>query len=551
MAQKEEATLLIKIKQTGSKGLKVVGKGLKNIAKTAVAAAGALTAVGIKFFQFARDAQKFDEVRLSFGKLAASQGKDAEKMLQSMRDLSKGTIADMELMKQANQALLLGLPVDRFSDMVNIARSASKATGQSMQFMLESITTGLGRGSKLMLDNLGIVFKLEDAYDEYAKSLGKTAAELTEAEKKQAFINKALEVGLENSKKVSDDSLTLADRYERLRAKANNLSISLGKALGPAFQFVLEQGEKLFNNIELWVESSSAVDFFKFMTKGLLFVKEGFIGLGETIGTLGGAIALALEGVFTLSFDKIKESVALAKEQMTEDLAETGENITSGFARIDQLFAEKDAKDAKRRQNELKAIKKQNVEKKKEEEGFTQFKELQESRKVKGTRDFLQLSASLARSSNSTLAAIGKAAALTQIAIATPQAVASSFAFGTRIGGPPLGFVFGGIAAAAMAAQAAQVAGVQLAEGGIVPSTPGGIAATIGEGGRDEAVIPLPDDFDPDEPGGAAGGSNVTIVVNGGLLGDAQSARELAVALDRELLELRRSNESVSFEDVI
>jgi TP901 family phage tail tape measure protein len=82
---------------------------------------------------------------------------------------------------------------------------------------------------------------------------------------------------------------------------------------------------------------------------------------------------------------------------------------------------------------------------------------------------FLSTAASLASSSNSALAAIGKAAAITQLAIQTPRAVGSSFAFGASVGGPPLGFAFAGIAATAMAAQVAKVAGISgFASGGIV-----------------------------------------------------------------------------------
>jgi len=150
--------------------------------------------------------------------------------------------------------------------------------------------------------------------------------------------------------------------------------------------------------------------------------------------------------------------------------------------------------------------------------------------------------AAMQNSNNQTLAAIGKAAAITQIAIATPEAVAHATLWGTRMGGPVLGGIFAGLTYAAMAAQAAQVAGVQLAEGGIVTARPGGMQATIGEGGRDEAVIPL-------ENGQVPGmGSNVTIIVNGGMLGDESSARQLAIAIDRQLLKLRQNNESQAFD---
>jgi hypothetical protein len=82
---------------------------------------------------------------------------------------------------------------------------------------------------------------------------------------------------------------------------------------------------------------------------------------------------------------------------------------------------------------------------------------------------FFGAATSLASSKNKELAAIGKAAGLAEIAIKTPQAFASSYAFGTKIGGPVTGAIFGGIAAAAMAAQASQLAGVKGFEsGGII-----------------------------------------------------------------------------------
>lgn len=81
---------------------------------------------------------------------------------------------------------------------------------------------------------------------------------------------------------------------------------------------------------------------------------------------------------------------------------------------------------------------------------------------------FFSAATTLANSESKALAAIGKAAAITQIAIKTPPAVASSFEFGTKFGGPPLGFALAGIAATAMAAQAAKIAGVKgFANGGV------------------------------------------------------------------------------------
>jgi hypothetical protein len=154
--------------------------------------------------------------------------------------------------------------------------------------------------------------------------------------------------------------------------------------------------------------------------------------------------------------------------------------------------------------------------------------------------DFYSKMISLQGSSNSVLSAAGKAFAIRQIAIDTPIAITKALAAFP----PPFNFAAAGLVGAAAAEQAARVAGIPMAEGGIVKARPGGIQATIGEGGRDEAVIPLENGQIP----GSQGGNNITIIVNGGLLGDERTAQEFAGAVDKELLKLRLNGGSVAFE---
>lgn len=162
--------------------------------------------------------------------------------------------------------------------------------------------------------------------------------------------------------------------------------------------------------------------------------------------------------------------------------------------------------------------------------------------KLAAQKDVLQQVASLSKANNDKLAFIGKAAALTQIAFDTPVAIGRALAAFP----PPFNFVAAAGVAAAMAQQAAAVGGVALAEGGIVMPRPGGTQAIIGEAGQAEAVIPL------DRAGefglGGGGGTTVVINVNGGMLGTESEARQFALAVDQELLKLRRNNESVSFD---
>jgi hypothetical protein len=139
------------------------------------------------------------------------------------------------------------------------------------------------------------------------------------------------------------------------------------------------------------------------------------------------------------------------------------------------------------------------------------------------------------------LAAIGKAAAISTAIINTAQAITLAMA---TIPFPASVAVAAAVGAAG-AVQVAKIAGVPLAEGGIVRASQGGTPAIIGEGGVDEAVIPLDSGEARSRLGG---GQSVTINFNGPVMGDQAQARDFAIALDRELLKLRRDGESLSFD---
>jgi hypothetical protein len=138
------------------------------------------------------------------------------------------------------------------------------------------------------------------------------------------------------------------------------------------------------------------------------------------------------------------------------------------------------------------------------------------------------------------MASVGKAAAIGQATVDAYLAIQKTLA---SVPYPANIAAAAGIGIQAFA-NVSKIAGVQLAEGGIVRAQPGGIQATIGEGGQDEAVIPL------DRAGefGLGGGGGNTIIFNGPVMGDESQAMEFARAIDRSLLKLRQSNQSVAFE---
>ena len=109
---------------------------------------------------------------------------------------------------------------------------------------------------------------------------------------------------------------------------------------------------------------------------------------------------------------------------------------------------------------------------------------------------------------------------MAQAAISAYQAANSAYAALAPI--PIIGPALGAAAAAAAIAyglgNVAQISGIKLAEGGLVKAVTGGVPAVIGEGGSDEAVLPLDDSQAMRRIGGAiaeqSGGAMGGVVVN-------------------------------------
>ena len=116
---------------------------------------------------------KLQTLSVSFSKLTAAS-KTEVSTLAELRVATRGTVSDVDLLTAANQAMLLGLPTENLAEMMGAAMTLGDAMGIDAAFAVESLTKGVGRQSKMILDNLGIVFEATDAYTWYAEKIGAT-----------------------------------------------------------------------------------------------------------------------------------------------------------------------------------------------------------------------------------------------------------------------------------------------------------------------------------------------------------------------------------------
>ena len=195
----------------------------------AAAAVGSTIKIISELSEAAREAAQFERMSTAAQDLAHSYGQSMDDILEATRKASLGTVSDYDLMASANKALMLGVgqSADDMAKLMEVAAVRGRAMGLSTTQAFNDIVTGIGRKSKLILDNLGIVLDLNDVYGDYAETLGKTSDQLTDNEQKQAMLNAVLDDTADYLKTTGGLLEDNASKWEQLDAQTQNYFTAL------------------------------------------------------------------------------------------------------------------------------------------------------------------------------------------------------------------------------------------------------------------------------------------------------------------------------------
>ena len=186
----------------------------------------ALQRVATTAFSVLDTAQQVENLTRSFENLQDSIGNRATDKLKALQEATQGLVSDQELLQQSNQAVLLGVDdgSGKFEELAAAALKLGQAQGITATSAIESLTVGIGRQSKQVLDNLGIIVEAEKAYQAYALSIGKTVDQLSDQERRLAFNTAAADAITTKVKSLSDAQETSAQTASRLNVTIKNLT---------------------------------------------------------------------------------------------------------------------------------------------------------------------------------------------------------------------------------------------------------------------------------------------------------------------------------------
>ncbi|HUV85277.1 MAG TPA: hypothetical protein VMV86_06165 [Methanosarcinales archaeon] len=136
-----------------ARNVKSTSKGMVDSFKKLGAAIGitfALTAIINFGKELIKLASKAEGVTTAFKRLGSPA------LLKDLQKATRGTVSDLVLMQKAVQAKNFKIPLEQLATYFEFATKRAIQTGESVDYLVESIITGIGRKSVLVMDNLGI-----------------------------------------------------------------------------------------------------------------------------------------------------------------------------------------------------------------------------------------------------------------------------------------------------------------------------------------------------------------------------------------------------------
>ena len=194
-------------------------------------AAGAVASLGSEIADMVKQgvelAKQGEGIRNAFERLGRGD------ILDGLRQATHGTVTDIELMKAAVKFNDFKLPLDELGTMLAFAQQKAKDTGQSVDYMVDSIVTGLGRKSLMILDNLGL-----------------SATEVKEKMAETGDMTKAVGAIIrEQMSKAGDYVETAADRAAQANVSLQNKMEELGRKFAP----VEEASNQLWTSMKIGI----------------------------------------------------------------------------------------------------------------------------------------------------------------------------------------------------------------------------------------------------------------------------------------------------------
>ena len=251
-------------------------------------------------FRFLKDAADLRVMREGQLEYAQTTGESMALLTANVQEATGQMLNFTEAAQAVQIGRAAGLDSSQITDLAAVAKSASLALGRDLTDSFNRLTRGAIKAEPELLDELGIIVRLDQATSDYAQTVGKTAKDLTTWEKSQAVVNAVITQG---QKKFKDYNVQL-NQFTKMGKEFDDLLNSIKDMITPIAEFVAG-------------------------------------GLNKNIAALAGAFALLGTGIIKsltpapAAIQDVEETLARSRERIGE-LSQTGKVPKGGLGGVER-----------------------------------------------------------------------------------------------------------------------------------------------------------------------------------------------------------------------
>ena len=154
--------------------------------------------------------------------LSTSTGISYANVAKNMKNITQGAISMQEALRQASIGVSSGLSGKQMQQITEIATKAANALGRSVPEAVQRMTQAVVKNEPELVDEYGIILRVDSALRDYADTLGKTKSELTSFDKQMAIHAQLVKQGTTKFGDVEGQ----ANAYNKLGAAFSELTLN-------------------------------------------------------------------------------------------------------------------------------------------------------------------------------------------------------------------------------------------------------------------------------------------------------------------------------------
>ena len=312
----------------------VGGGGLVGAYATLAANVFALTAA----FGVLQRAAAAEQLAAGLAYTGEVAGRNLPYIADRLREITGEAVSTQEAMSSVALATSSGFSGTQIAELGKVAKGASLALGRDMTDALNRLIRGAAKLEPELLDELGIMVRLDKASEDYAAQIGTTASQLTHFQQRQAFLNAIIKEGTEAFSGVAE--AIDVNPYDQLAAALSDLLKSfvtfINNAVVPLAQFFSKSKLGLIGGVLLFASTIRST-----LLPGLTGAAKGFKEFAQTQAqaALEAQKNIATTGDLPKAYNQLSHSIKngtasfeemeLAQKSLNQSATDRAANLTT------------------------------------------------------------------------------------------------------------------------------------------------------------------------------------------------------------------------------